>query len=193
MTNFLKYIFGLYEPFTQTTEKEREAVAKYASGKRSAIEIGVFEGVNTVIVGQHIDPSAKVYGIDPFFKGRLGLCYHEYIARINIRRHKVGNKVILIAKLSADAVRDTPAEADFIFIDGDHSYNGIKNDWELYSKKIVPGGIIALHDTSVPDFDPGRRSLESIRFFEEVIKYDNDFERLETVDSLNVLRKKSTC
>ena len=35
---------------------------------------------------------------------------------------------------------------DFIFIDGDHSYEGVKQDYEMYSKFIRPGGIIAFHD-----------------------------------------------
>jgi len=34
---------------------------------------------------------------------------------------------------------------DFLFIDGDHTYEGVKRDFELYSK-FVDQGIIALHD-----------------------------------------------
>lgn len=36
---------------------------------------------------------------------------------------------------------------DFLFIDGDHSYEGVKNDFELYSKIMSENGIIMLHDT----------------------------------------------
>lgn len=39
---------------------------------------------------------------------------------------------------------------DFLFIDGDHSYQGVKRDFELYSSLVRPGGLIALHDI-VPD------------------------------------------
>jgi len=35
---------------------------------------------------------------------------------------------------------------DFLFIDGDHSYEGVKKDYELYSSLIREGGIVALHD-----------------------------------------------
>jgi len=35
---------------------------------------------------------------------------------------------------------------DFLLIDGDHSYEGIKQDFEMYSNLISPGGIIAFHD-----------------------------------------------
>ena len=36
---------------------------------------------------------------------------------------------------------------DFLFIDGDHSYEGVKLDFDLYSKKKKKKGVIMLHDT----------------------------------------------
>jgi hypothetical protein len=35
---------------------------------------------------------------------------------------------------------------DFLFIDGNHTYSGVKMDFEIYSKLVRPGGIIAFHD-----------------------------------------------
>ncbi|MCX5714987.1 MAG: class I SAM-dependent methyltransferase [Candidatus Omnitrophica bacterium] len=35
---------------------------------------------------------------------------------------------------------------DVLFIDGDHSYEGVKNDFELYRSLVKKGGIIAFHD-----------------------------------------------
>ena len=35
---------------------------------------------------------------------------------------------------------------DFLFIDGDHSYRGVKSDYEMYNSLVRPGGIIAFHD-----------------------------------------------
>lgn len=36
---------------------------------------------------------------------------------------------------------------DFLFIDGDHSYEGVKKDFLLYSKLLSEHGIIMIHDT----------------------------------------------
>ena len=36
---------------------------------------------------------------------------------------------------------------DFLFIDGDHSYEGVKLDFDLYSTLLSKNGIIMLHDT----------------------------------------------
>lgn len=35
---------------------------------------------------------------------------------------------------------------DMLFIDGDHSYEGVMADWLLYSHLVAPGGIVAFHD-----------------------------------------------
>jgi predicted O-methyltransferase YrrM len=35
---------------------------------------------------------------------------------------------------------------DFLFIDGDHSYDGVKRDFEMYGSLVKPGGMIAFHD-----------------------------------------------
>ena len=37
-------------------------------------------------------------------------------------------------------------EIDFLFIDGDHSYAGVKKDYEMYSPLVRSGGIVAFHD-----------------------------------------------
>lgn len=40
----------------------------------------------------------------------------------------------------------TKSEVDFMFIDGDHSYRGVKQDFEMYRGLMSDGGIIAFHD-----------------------------------------------
>jgi hypothetical protein len=37
-------------------------------------------------------------------------------------------------------------EIDFLFIDGDHTYEGVKKDFKMYSPLVKNGGVIAFHD-----------------------------------------------
>jgi len=37
-------------------------------------------------------------------------------------------------------------EIDVLFIDGDHSFKGVKGDFEMFSPLVRPGGVIAFHD-----------------------------------------------
>lgn len=45
-------------------------------------------------------------------------------------------------------------EIDFLFIDGDHTYQGVKNDFMRYGPMVRPGGIIAFHDLITPKTSP---------------------------------------
>lgn len=187
--HYLGVLFGVSHPETQTTPREREALAKYASGAATVVEIGGFEGVNTVILSKAMRKDGKTFGIDPFFKGGLGLSYHKMIAETHLKRNKVRDHVFLIEKFSFDAISDIPAKVDFIFIDGDHSWEGISKDWPLYADKLNHGGIMALHDTSVIDADGGYVQ-DSVRYYNEVIRHDDRFEWVENVDRMNILRRK---
>jgi hypothetical protein len=41
---------------------------------------------------------------------------------------------------------------DLLFIDGDHKYDGVKSDFELYRDFVKPGGVILFHDIEDTDY-----------------------------------------
>ncbi|MEM0085026.1 MAG: class I SAM-dependent methyltransferase [Candidatus Methanomethylicia archaeon] len=57
------------------------------------------------------------------------------------------------------------AQLDFLFIDGDHTYEGVKKDFEMYSPLIRKGGIIAFHDIVE---HPPETCCEVSKFWNEV-------------------------
>lgn len=187
--HYLFYRLGLEKPETQTTEKERAAIQTYALEKKYAVEIGVFEGVNTVLIAKSLALNAKLFAIDPFFKGKIGVCYHKLIAKHMLRKYRIQKKVNLLEKFSYEAINDVGNKIDFIFIDGDHSYEGLKRDWDDWFPKIKKNGYILLHDTNVPNHNPKVADLGSFQFFHKEIKDNNKVKIIETVDSLNVLQK----
>jgi cephalosporin hydroxylase len=56
-------------------------------------------------------------------------------------------------------------EVDFLFIDGDHSYEGVKKDFELYSPLVRKGGVIAFHDI-IPN--PNYGDIQVPQFWNEI-------------------------
>ncbi len=190
LVHFISCYLGIDKPHSQTTENEKKAISKYAAGSKCAVEIGVYEGVNTVNIAGTINSDAVLYAIDPFVKGRLGICYYEKIAKLQVKKNKVQGKIKFIAAYSAEAAPQVPASIDFIFIDGDHSVEGIKKDWALYADKVQSGGYMLLHDTKVPAHDPSVANLGSHQYFESVIKHDSRFTVVDAVDSLSVLQRK---
>jgi len=63
---------------------------------------------------------------------------------------------------------------DFLFIDGDHTYDGVKKDFEIYGRYVRKNGIIAFHDI-VPG--PSERVGGVPRFWNE-IKHQFDYVEL---------------
>lgn len=37
---------------------------------------------------------------------------------------------------------------DILFLDGDHKYDGVKQDWNDYMPMVVPGGLVLMHDVT---------------------------------------------
>jgi predicted O-methyltransferase YrrM len=138
-----------------------------------------------------MDRSGELYAIDPFFGGRFGICWSEIIARVEMRRSR-GARIYAIKALSYDAVCKIDGDFDFIFLDGDHSMEGITRDWSDWADRIRPNGILALHDTSVPHHNPDVADLGTVKFFNEFILQDHRYQHLERVDSLNILRRRTS-
>ena len=54
---------------------------------------------------------------------------------------------------------------DFLFIDGDHSYAGVKADYEGYQRYLAPDALVALHDIKVSSPDGW---IQVARFWDEL-------------------------
>lgn len=61
--------------------------------------------------------------------------------------------MILTAKKTIEEVMKILGDnyVDFLFIDGDHSYEGVKKDFKMYKGLVKEDGYIAFHDI-VPDY-----------------------------------------
>jgi hypothetical protein len=136
-------------------------------------------------------PDSILWAVDPFYAGRLGFNANELISKSHVKRIKNGT-VQFIKKTGAEAARQYASEGlppvDFVFIDGDHSWEGIDGDWKGWSPLVKEGGIIGLHDSQSY---PGREvTLESARYTADVIRLDIRFEMIDAVHSLTIWRKR---
>lgn len=64
---------------------------------------------------------------------------------------------------------------DFLFIDGDHSYEGVRRDFELYSPLVREGGFVAFHDI-VPSGPAGQGDPGEVPVFWREVRERQDVE-----------------
>jgi predicted O-methyltransferase YrrM len=188
LPHFLLWSAGLAEPETQTTPAERECLARHAAGRRRVAEIGVWHGVTTCRLRAALAPDGVLFAVDPFPRGRLGFSMQRVIAHREVSRIPNG-AVRWLEMTGAEAARVVEPGVELVFIDGDHSYDGLRADWEAWAERVAPGGVVALHDSrdtpERPIADAG-----SVRFTAERILHDERFAPVEAVDSLTVVRRR---
>ena len=114
------------------------------------VEIGTQRGINAKNILQNFDMK-KLYLIDPYIK------YEEYTedligdaydtAKNNLQQYM--SRIEFIYKKSEEAVNDVQDNLDFVYIDGNHAYEYVKRDVELYYPKVITGGYIGGHDFDI--------------------------------------------
>jgi predicted O-methyltransferase YrrM len=181
------HLLGILNPETQTETAELGCLANYAAGALIAVEIGSFEGVSAAVIAESMDPEGMLYCIDPWpnLSGRPSPSLS--IFERHLRRRGLSGRVRLLRGDSMSMASAVPDSLDFMFIDGDHSWEGIRTDWDIAKKKLRSGGTVCLHDSLVPVSHPTR--LDSARFYESVICKDSGFVSLPSIGSLAVLRR----
>ncbi|MFA7192126.1 MAG: FkbM family methyltransferase [Candidatus Paceibacterota bacterium] len=128
---------------------------------QTGIEIGVAYGGHAEYILKNTQLK-KLYGVDPykhiwgyndpmnFYFWKFNKIYESMLSRLSIFK----DRFVIIRKKSKDALGDINEIVDFIYIDADHSYNGVKNDIERWFNKVRIGGFISGHDYGHPNF-PG--------------------------------------
>jgi len=118
------------------------------------VEIGVRSGENARNIIMSL-PIKKLYLVDPYlpyldnnsFKDKKFQMVVYEKAKQNLSCYT--NKVVFIKKPSEAALCDIPDNLDFVYIDGNHGYEYVKRDIELYFSKIKNKGVIGGHDCTV--------------------------------------------
>ena len=112
------------------------------------VEVGVFQGYNTETLIKIFEPK-EMFLIDTFYvndhwTNKFSKDKHlEFIKNKFQKNDSIkilqGMSYNMLTKLNNETI-------DYIYIDADHTYNGVKRDLELSLKKIKKGGIIQFND-----------------------------------------------
>ncbi len=186
--HYIRCFLNIDQPVTQATLNERTSMLKYVKEAKAIAEIGVFEGFNTREFALHSPADTVVYAIDPFFKGALGISYGKLIALNNWKKKKI-NKIKLIQGFSADVSGFINEPLDFVFVDGDHTYDGVKKDFELYGEKLSDNGTIAFHDSRLFPQGWTQSDWGPVQLIDNIVRKDKKWKIVEEVDSTVFIKK----
>jgi predicted O-methyltransferase YrrM len=138
---------------------------------RRALEIGTRTGGTLFMTCRVSDPRATIISVD-LPGGRFGSGYRwprKFVYRSFAKRdqavhfirkdsHNSGTLALVRSLLQGEAL-------DFLFIDGDHTYAGVRSDFEMYAPLVRSGGLIAFHDIAK---HPPKLECDVDRFWNEV-------------------------
>jgi len=182
--NTLQYILNKFQ-IQQPSEKLPIEIPNFGRNQMAelfcelnfkvGLELGVESGAFSNIICK-ANPGVKLYCVDAW------VSYGEY-------RHYVSQETIdafyenakktlapyntkLIKGLSMDVVETFVDESlDFVFIDGNHTYDFVTQDVTEWSKKVRPGGIVSGHDY-IRKASQNNGVIEALRDFTELNKID---------------------
>jgi tetratricopeptide (TPR) repeat protein len=104
-----------------------------------------------------------VYGIDSFEGDGHAGTRNTYDYVNQIKNELNFDNITFIKGYFDDIAKSWDKKIDILHIDGFHSYEAVKNDYETWSKFVKDDGIILFHDTCVDNPDFGVK-----RFFDEL-------------------------
>lgn len=179
------------------------AAAAEMGGHGPCLEVGSYCGKSTVYVGAACKAvGGQLFAVDHHRgseENQRGEEYHDpdlfdpFTSRLDslpffrrtLFRAKLEDTVIPIVAPSTRVARFWAIPLAFLFIDGGHSMKAALADYRLWSRHVMPGGIMAIHDVFPNPADGGRPPYEIYK----LALMSGLFEELAMVKSLALLRR----
>jgi len=115
---------------------------------------------------------AKLYAIDPWLNGYDNWDFANYSDMRAVESlfdaRTVGLNVVKMKMRNLEAAEQVTESLDMVYLDGCHKYAAVKEDIDIWHKKVKPGGLLAGHD-----FDIGEVTQAVMEFAgdREVLKF----------------------
>ena len=133
------------------TTGERVVLHRLASAKETILEIGSYVGASACCFGAAMEKSGsgRVFCIDTWNNDAMTEGSMDTYSEFLKNTEALAPFIVPVRGFSTDAVQQIAVRinhADLLFIDGDHSYEGVKTDWNVYKGFLKAGSIVVFHD-----------------------------------------------
>ena len=140
---------------THLTDDEKFELYRLA-GKHAdmaAVEIGSYLGASSCLIAAGIRKSrrkSKLFCIDTWHNDSMTEGARETFKEFKQNTQQYRDIIVPLRGLSTEVIPNAGEhfqKIDFLFIDGDHSYEACKKDWDLCSPLLREGSVVVFHDT----------------------------------------------
>jgi predicted O-methyltransferase YrrM len=149
---------GLIPPRAMHSEEEAALLQRLCAGRRRVVELGVYEGGSAALLAGWMGPGTHLHLVDPFGEhpdalpagwGALEQATRRVVARAARRggAQAGGPDIHWHVALSQDLATTWREPIDLLFIDGDHSEEGCRRDWDGFHEHVSPDGVVLIHDS----------------------------------------------
>jgi len=151
--------------------EEAHLLQKYAREQQEKfnydlLEIGSWKGRSSMAIASVLKDDHRLWMVDHFYGGPDVALPRKPFFKSEYHRHGqpwaypellqavvnlgMEDRVIILPMTSQQASKIVEEKFSFIFIDGNHSYEGISSDWNYWSPHLIPGGACLFHDVPHP-------------------------------------------
>jgi len=134
---------------TESELHRLKILAKQVLKDTYIVEIGVLNGDTSIALLGIIPETVKYIGIDPLIPDSMKPELQGDIHKL-CKLERLYKNFTFIKSYSHLVDRDyaVPPKIGMLFIDGDHRYDSVKLDYEIWIDKVVLGGSISFHDAA---------------------------------------------
>src|SRR5215472_4746291 len=114
------------------------------------LEIGSARGRSTCYIAMALKENGRgtLYAVDPHTETEWNDHSSRDTYKIlqqNLETLGLSTQVQVLRAFSEEIAGSWDFPIDLLFIDGDHSYEGVKRDWELFAHHLSPFGVAIFH------------------------------------------------
>jgi len=159
-------------------------------GPKPIVEIGRFKGGSTLLLASAMHPETELWSYDLHVALRADLSGPQLDGELvgALERYGLHDRVHLVVGDSR-TVDPPPEPAGLVFVDGDHTYEGARADYERWRGLLAPGGHLLFHD-AVDTGGYGNHYPGIVRLADEITRDDSELERRPNAGSIAHFKRR---
>lgn len=129
-------------------------------GPAEIVEVGSFKGRSLIATGLSMTNGGRLFSIDSNQTKTPGTWVQDHLAIalkliMDLNSEVFAQHFKMKSKKAVELFKDN--SLDYVFIDGDHSYEEVCHDIDAWRMKVKKGGILAGHDYGEPGTEANKK------------------------------------